>query len=83
MIFYILCLDEKSLIISCDGLKKDGLVVFVDFYEIKCLCICIVIMLFVGELLVILKEVIISFCKIWVSVLFGIIFGCLLLFVLF
>lgn len=32
--FYILCLDEKSLIISCDGLKKDGLVVFVDFYEI-------------------------------------------------
>lgn len=76
LILHILCSDEKSLITSCDGSKKDGPAVFADFYEIKRPCTCIVTTSFVGELLVTSKEVIISFCKTRVSVSSGIIFGC-------
>uniref|UniRef100_A0A8W8JGD8 Uncharacterized protein n=1 Tax=Magallana gigas TaxID=29159 RepID=A0A8W8JGD8_MAGGI len=69
-------IDEKSLITSCDGSKKDGPAVFADFYEIKRPCTCIVTPSFVGELLVTSKKVIISSCNTRVSVSSGIIFGC-------
>lgn len=54
--FIILCVVEDSLVISCEGVMKYGLVVYVDFYKINCLCICIVMLLFVGGFLVILRE---------------------------
>lgn len=61
--FIILCLDEDSLVISCEGVMKYGLVVYVDFYKINCLCICIVMLLFVGDLIVMLREVVVFVCN--------------------
>lgn len=74
LMLHILCSDEKSLITSCDGSKKDGPAVFADFYEIQRPCTCIVTPSFVGELLVTSKKVIISSCNTRVSVSSGIIF---------
>lgn len=51
---FLILLVGNNLLISCEGLVKYGIVVFVDFNKINCLCNCIVILLFDGILFVIL-----------------------------
>lgn len=53
MVFYILK-EEYKIVISCDGLIKFEKYFYVDFSKINCLCICIVIVLFVGCINVVL-----------------------------
>lgn len=64
------------LINSCDGLVKLGFFVFVDMKKIGCLCICIVNVLFVGDLFVMLFKVNLFLCNIRVRVNSIVIFNC-------
>lgn len=53
LLVILLFLVRNNLIISCDGLIKYGLNIYIDFFEINCFCICIVFFFFVGKLFVI------------------------------
>lgn len=55
---------EINLLIRCEGMMKYGLVVYVDFYKINWICNCVVILLFDGDLFVLLMKVVLYYCNI-------------------
>lgn len=71
----ILCSVEDSLVTSCEGATKYGPVVHVDFHKINRPCTCIVTPLFVGDLIVMSREVVFV-CNTQVTVQNTFIFRC-------
>lgn len=71
---------EINPVTTCEGMTNHGPAVYVDFYRINHPCTCIVTPLFVGELLVTSREVILKECYTRVIVKtfksYDIIFGC-------
>lgn len=57
--FIIINLVDSMLVISCDGIEKIGLFIEIDFNKINCFCICVVILLFEGVLIGIIRKVLI------------------------
>lgn len=72
----ILCSDEDSLVTSCEGATKYGPVVHVDFHKINRPCTCIVTPLFVGDLIVMSREVVVFVCNTQVTFQNSFIFRC-------
>lgn len=66
----------NSLVTSCVGSTKHGPVVYVDFLKINRPCTCIVTPSFVGQLLVISREVIVSGCNTQIVIAESFIMGC-------
>lgn len=73
--FAIFAVDKNSLT-SCEGMTKQGVAVFVDFYKINRPCYCIVTPSFDGTLLVTMREVLVSSCNTEINVQNRIVFGC-------
>lgn len=68
--------DEDSLVTSCEGATKYGPVVHVDFHKINRPCTCIVTPLFVGDLIVMSREVVVFVCNTQVTFQNSFIFRC-------
>lgn len=73
--FFCYAVGNNSLT-RCEGMTKHGPSVYVDFSQINRPCNCIVTPSFVGELLVISKEVAVQSCDTEIIVQNSIIFGC-------
>lgn len=72
----IIIVVENILIIICSRLIDIGLWIYVDFYKINWFCLCIVILVFDGDLFVIVEILIILLCNMEVVVNGSYRFGC-------
>lgn len=67
---------EKNSLTSCEGMTKQGVSVFVDFYKINRPCNCIVTPSFDGTLLVTMRGVAVQSCNTEINVQNSIVFRC-------
>lgn len=67
---------EKNSLTSCEGMIKQEVAVFVDFYKINRPCNCIVTPSFDGTLLVTMREVAVQSCNTEINIQNSIVFGC-------
>lgn len=74
-VFYILK-EEYRIVICCDGMIKFEKYLYVDFSKINYLCFCIVIVLFLGNIIVMLWKVEYFECNNRVIVNNSVIFNC-------
>lgn len=67
---------EKNSLTSCEGMTRQGVAVFVDFYKINRPCNCIVTPSFDGTLLVTMRGVAVQPCNTEINVQYSIVFRC-------